>query len=410
MFNRLDSHRHRRYHDPLVSFPAFATGDGLGPWRYVQLAHSKSALKRWRQADAASERNKSVRSEARTAVKVARTAIASGVADDAQAAVRAAEGILDRAAKRRVIHKNAASRHKSRLMKHANHMAGGTAEAEAPKKARKTAAKAKAPAKATEKAPRQEAQGRRQGVATARILSATKRRPFRGRRLRVPGATSITMERTRYDDANAQRETRNADAARRLERVRRRLHRLPGRRRPQPHAAARSRHARSLRRRPRPAHARPRLRRRPLLPHARRARRARVTGIDPTSAMVQTAAPRRRPAYVARQRSVPTHRRSAISYITLVDIVDYAAAIREAARVLRPGGRFVVANLNFVTASQGWQRDADGNRLLPPHRPLRRRVAADVRVVRACASSTGTARSQTTCGVPVGRPSSSATS
>ena len=68
------------------------------------LAHSKSALKRWRQADAAGVRNKAVRSEARTAVKTARTAIASGVVDDAQAAIRAAEGILDRAAKRRVIH------------------------------------------------------------------------------------------------------------------------------------------------------------------------------------------------------------------------------------------------------------------------------------------------------------------
>jgi small subunit ribosomal protein S20 len=121
------------------------------------LAHSKSALKRWRQADAASERNKSVRSEARTAVKSARTAIASGVVDDAQAAVREAASILDRAAKRRVIHKNAASRHKSRMMKHANQAAGGMAQVEAPKKARKTAAKpaakAKAPAKAPEKAP-----------------------------------------------------------------------------------------------------------------------------------------------------------------------------------------------------------------------------------------------------------------
>jgi small subunit ribosomal protein S20 len=120
------------------------------------LAHSKSALKRWRQADAAGERNKSVRSEARTAVKSARVAIASGVADDAQAAVREAAGILDRAAKRRVIHKNAASRHKSRLMKHANQAAVGAATAEAPKKTRKPAAKpaaprAKAPAK--EKAP-----------------------------------------------------------------------------------------------------------------------------------------------------------------------------------------------------------------------------------------------------------------
>mgnify|MGYP001592912494 FL=1 len=120
------------------------------------MAHSKSALKRWRQADAAGERNKAVRSEARTAVKTARVAIASGVADEAQAAVRAAAGILDRAAKRRVIHKNAASRHKSRMMKHANQAAGGTAQVEAPKKARKTTAKpatAKAKAPAKEKAP-----------------------------------------------------------------------------------------------------------------------------------------------------------------------------------------------------------------------------------------------------------------
>ncbi len=120
------------------------------------MAHSKSALKRWRQADAAGVRNKAVRSEARTAVKTARAAIAAGVADDAQAAIRAAEGILDRAAKRRVIHKNAASRHKSRLMKHANHIAGGgTVAVAVPKKVKKAASKAppKAKAKAAAKAP-----------------------------------------------------------------------------------------------------------------------------------------------------------------------------------------------------------------------------------------------------------------
>ncbi len=120
------------------------------------MAHSKSALKRLRQATAAGERNKSVRSEARTAVKTARVAIASGIAEEAQAAVRAAEGILDRAAKRRVIHKNAASRHKSRLMKHANHIAGGGTVAEVkPKKVKKAAAKAppKAKAKPAAKAP-----------------------------------------------------------------------------------------------------------------------------------------------------------------------------------------------------------------------------------------------------------------
>jgi small subunit ribosomal protein S20 len=115
------------------------------------LAHSKSAFKRWRQADAAAERNKGVRSEARTAVKSARVAIASGVADEARAAVRAAEGILDRAAKRRVIHRNAASRHKSRLMRHANQAVGGVTIVETPKKTKKAAAKA--PPKAKAKAP-----------------------------------------------------------------------------------------------------------------------------------------------------------------------------------------------------------------------------------------------------------------
>jgi small subunit ribosomal protein S20 len=117
------------------------------------LAHSKSAFKRWRQADAAAERNKGVRSEARTAVKSARVAIASGVADEARAAVRAAEGILDRAAKRRVIHPNAASRHKSRLMRHANQAVGGVTIAKTPKKTKKAAAKSPPKAKAKAKAP-----------------------------------------------------------------------------------------------------------------------------------------------------------------------------------------------------------------------------------------------------------------
>ena len=118
------------------------------------MAHSKSAFKRIRQSDAATERNKSVRSAARTAVKSARVAIASGVAEEAQAAVRAAEGILDRAAKRRVIHRNAASRHKSRLMRRANQALGGVQTVETPKKTRKAAAKA--PPKAKAKAPAKE--------------------------------------------------------------------------------------------------------------------------------------------------------------------------------------------------------------------------------------------------------------
>jgi ubiquinone/menaquinone biosynthesis C-methylase UbiE len=47
----------------------------------------------------------------------------------------------------------------------------------------------------------------------------------------------------------------------------------------------------------------------------------------------------------------------------MVDFPDFRAAIRESARVLRPGGTFVVANLSFITASTGWERDAEGKRL-----------------------------------------------
>ncbi|MFC0243590.1 class I SAM-dependent methyltransferase [Rhodopseudomonas telluris] len=52
-----------------------------------------------------------------------------------------------------------------------------------------------------------------------------------------------------------------------------------------------------------------------------------------------------------------------VSYLTLIDIPDVAAAIAEMTRVLRPGGALLIANLNsFMTASQpdGWTRDADG--------------------------------------------------
>jgi small subunit ribosomal protein S20 len=120
-----------------------------------QLAHSKSALKRWRQNEAHRERNKSVRTGARSALKKAHTAIAAGPPDEAQAAIREAAGVVDRASKHNVLHRNAASRHKSRLMRHLNKTAGAAPVEEAPKKARKTAAKpaTKTAAKPKAKAP-----------------------------------------------------------------------------------------------------------------------------------------------------------------------------------------------------------------------------------------------------------------
>jgi SAM-dependent methyltransferase len=52
-----------------------------------------------------------------------------------------------------------------------------------------------------------------------------------------------------------------------------------------------------------------------------------------------------------------------ISYLSLIDIADPAAAIAEMARVLAPGGTLLIANLtSFITASvdAGWQRDGAG--------------------------------------------------
>ena len=111
------------------------------------MAHSKSALKRWRQNEGRRERNKPVRTAARTVVKKARVAIADG-GNEATVALREATSVLDRAAKHNVIHRNAASRHKSRLMRALNRQLAAPGDDRAPKRARKTVAK-----KAAKKAP-----------------------------------------------------------------------------------------------------------------------------------------------------------------------------------------------------------------------------------------------------------------
>lgn len=79
------------------------------------MPNSPNAVKALRQSEKRRLHNRQLRSALRTVVKKARLAIASGNADEAEAAFRNAVKRLDQAAAKNLIHKNAASRTKSRL-------------------------------------------------------------------------------------------------------------------------------------------------------------------------------------------------------------------------------------------------------------------------------------------------------
>ncbi len=94
------------------------------------MANINSQMKRNRQNEKRRLRNRIFRGAARTAVKNARAAIATG--GESQAAVLAAIRVLDRAAGKGILHPRNAARRKSRLMKALNramaHPAGTAAE------------------------------------------------------------------------------------------------------------------------------------------------------------------------------------------------------------------------------------------------------------------------------------------
>ena len=79
------------------------------------MANSAQARKRARQAEVTRQRNASQRSALRTAVKKVKKAIESG--DKAAAAKQLVESqsVIDRIADKKIVHKNLASRTKSRL-------------------------------------------------------------------------------------------------------------------------------------------------------------------------------------------------------------------------------------------------------------------------------------------------------
>lgn len=80
------------------------------------MAHSLSAQKRVRQNEAARARNRWRLRTMRDAIKDFGDKILHGSAADAAAALKKATQIIDRTAAKGVIHKNQASRRKSRLV------------------------------------------------------------------------------------------------------------------------------------------------------------------------------------------------------------------------------------------------------------------------------------------------------
>jgi small subunit ribosomal protein S20 len=79
------------------------------------LANTAQAKKRARQAEVHRARNAAQRTELRTQVKKARTAVTGTDKTAAQQAFKDAASAIDRAAGKGLIHKNAAARYKSSL-------------------------------------------------------------------------------------------------------------------------------------------------------------------------------------------------------------------------------------------------------------------------------------------------------
>ncbi len=83
------------------------------------MANIKSQIKRNRTNELARLRNKAAKSEVKTRIKTAVTAVAAG-AEGAEEDLRIAVKRLDKAAARGIIHRNQAANRKSRLMRRIN--------------------------------------------------------------------------------------------------------------------------------------------------------------------------------------------------------------------------------------------------------------------------------------------------
>ena len=134
------------------------------------VANIKSQIKRIKTNLKAQERNRAVRSELKTVIRVAREAIASGDKANAVNAVAAASRKIDKAVSKGVIHKNQAANRKSAIATQVAAMSGDAKVTKAP--VAKTAAKA--PVK---KAPAAKAPAKKAPAAKAPTKAAATKAP-----------------------------------------------------------------------------------------------------------------------------------------------------------------------------------------------------------------------------------------
>jgi small subunit ribosomal protein S20 len=81
------------------------------------MANTAQAKKRARQNDKQRAHNAALRTQLRTAVKKVEKAVAAGDQEAALKQMAASQSVIDRIADKKIVHKNLASRTKSRLVK-----------------------------------------------------------------------------------------------------------------------------------------------------------------------------------------------------------------------------------------------------------------------------------------------------
>lgn len=79
------------------------------------MANIKSAVKRIRQTETRNLRNRQHRSQMRTMIKKFRALLEEGKADEARQLLPQVYSIIDKKARKGIIHRNTAARYKSRL-------------------------------------------------------------------------------------------------------------------------------------------------------------------------------------------------------------------------------------------------------------------------------------------------------